>query len=201
MLQQLAPQVTPALFGLIFVEGLLAFLSPCILPMIPIYLLYLGGEEAAGERAGVRLFLNTLGFIAGLTPLILVLHLNRRFKLPDSWFVIGDSALLAGVGQIGIMPLLVLGAQTCPKQVEGTMYALLMSIINVGSVVSDNLGGLLTWAVGVTENDFHNLWILVLICNIANLLPIPLLYTLVPKEEDLAVHDSERAERSRLVPS
>lgn len=49
MLQQLAPQVTPSLFGLIFVEGLLAFLSPCILPMIPIYLLYLGGEEAAGK--------------------------------------------------------------------------------------------------------------------------------------------------------
>lgn len=73
MLQQLAPQVTPSLFGLIFVEGLLAFLSPCILPMIPIYLLYLGGEEAAGERAGVRLFLNTLGFIAGFTVVFVAL--------------------------------------------------------------------------------------------------------------------------------
>lgn len=41
--------------------------------MIPIYLLYLGGEEAAGERAGVRLFLNTLGFIAGFTVVFVAL--------------------------------------------------------------------------------------------------------------------------------
>ncbi|HPT82969.1 MAG TPA: cytochrome c biogenesis CcdA family protein [Limnochordia bacterium] len=73
MLQQLAPQVTPSLFGLIFVEGLLAFLSPCILPMLPIYLMYLGGEEAQGERAGVRLLVNTLGFIAGFTLIFVVL--------------------------------------------------------------------------------------------------------------------------------
>ena len=73
MLQQLAPQVTPSLFGLIFVEGLLAFLSPCILPMIPIYLLYLGGEEAAGEKAGRRLLLNTLGFITGFTLVFVAL--------------------------------------------------------------------------------------------------------------------------------
>ena len=32
MLQELAPKVTPSLFGLIFVEGLLAFLSPASCP-------------------------------------------------------------------------------------------------------------------------------------------------------------------------
>lgn len=73
MLQELAPKVTPSLFGLIFVEGLLAFLSPCILPMIPIYLLYLGGEEAGGERAGLRLLVNTLGFVAGFTVVFVAL--------------------------------------------------------------------------------------------------------------------------------
>jgi len=45
----------------------------------------------------------------------------------------------------------------------GTLYALLMSTLNVGGVVSDNLGGLLTWAIGVTATDFSRLWILVLV--------------------------------------
>lgn len=49
MLQAAAPEISLSLFGLIFAEGFLAFLSPCILPMIPIYLLYLGGME--GRKA------------------------------------------------------------------------------------------------------------------------------------------------------
>ncbi|NMB02182.1 MAG: cytochrome c biogenesis protein CcdA [Firmicutes bacterium] len=64
----MAPEFTFSLFGLIFVEGFLAFLSPCILPMIPIYLLYLGGREGKeGQKGGWRLVVNTLGFIAGFT--------------------------------------------------------------------------------------------------------------------------------------
>lgn len=40
-------------FFLVFLEGLLAFISPCILPMLPVYLLYLSGKstEAAGNEA------------------------------------------------------------------------------------------------------------------------------------------------------
>jgi len=60
-----------------------------------------------------------LAFLAGLTPLILITHANRKIGLPDQMFVIGDAALLSGVGQIAILPLLILGAQTCPPAVEG----------------------------------------------------------------------------------
>lgn len=66
MLGQMAPEVTLSLYGLIFVEGFLAFISPCILPMIPIYLLYLGGSEGETKNLS-RLVLNTLGFIAGFS--------------------------------------------------------------------------------------------------------------------------------------
>jgi len=70
-----------------------------------------------------------------------------------------------------------------------------MSTLNIGGVVSDNLGGLLTWAIGVTANDFSKLWILVLVCNICNLIPIPLLFFLVPKEEEFErIHEQQRLE-------
>ena len=72
MLGQALPEVTLSLFGLIFVEGLLAFLSPCILPLLPIYLMYLSGNESIAGRKS-RLVINTLGFIAGFTVVFVLL--------------------------------------------------------------------------------------------------------------------------------
>ncbi len=69
-----APAFSPGMLALVFVEGLAAFLSPCILPMLPVYLLYLGGGEAGAERKSRRLLMgNTGGFILGFTLLFLAL--------------------------------------------------------------------------------------------------------------------------------
>lgn len=73
MLQSMAPEISLSLFGLIFAEGFLAFLSPCILPMIPIYLLYLGGIEEKKEQQSRRLIINTLGFVAGFSLVFIAL--------------------------------------------------------------------------------------------------------------------------------
>ncbi|NLJ81341.1 MAG: cytochrome c biogenesis protein CcdA [Firmicutes bacterium] len=73
MLGQVAlPEVTLSLFGLIFLEGIFAFLSPCILPMIPIYLMYLGGGEFS-RKSRARLLVNTLGFMAGFSLVFILL--------------------------------------------------------------------------------------------------------------------------------
>lgn len=50
----------------------MAFISPCILPMLPIYLLYLGGSEGKG-RSQRHLLFNTLGFIAGFSLVFVAL--------------------------------------------------------------------------------------------------------------------------------
>jgi cytochrome c-type biogenesis protein len=50
-----------------FAAGLVGFLSPCVLPLLPGYVGYMTGA-AAGERVGVRKALpGTLAFVAGLT--------------------------------------------------------------------------------------------------------------------------------------
>ncbi len=54
----------------LFLEGLLAFVSPCMLPMLPVYLMYLAAETEHGRRASV---VNTLGFVAGFTLLFMAL--------------------------------------------------------------------------------------------------------------------------------
>ena len=59
-----------------FVEGILTFISPCILPMLPIYFIYLAGETNEGgvEEGAKRknLIVNSIGFVMGFT-LIFVL--------------------------------------------------------------------------------------------------------------------------------
>ena len=47
-----------------FFEGIVTFISPCLLPMLPIYLSYFAG---GGERSSRRTLCNVLGFILGFT--------------------------------------------------------------------------------------------------------------------------------------
>ena len=41
--------------------------------------------------------------------------------------------MLQFVGELNIMPILVLACRMCPKHIEATMYAMLMSTINFGN--------------------------------------------------------------------
>ena len=47
-----------------FLEGIITFISPCLLPMLPIYLSYFAG---GGERTMRRTLISACGFAAGFT--------------------------------------------------------------------------------------------------------------------------------------
>ncbi|MCL2111058.1 MAG: cytochrome c biogenesis protein CcdA [Clostridiales bacterium] len=57
---------------LLFLEGIITFISPCLLPMLPLYVSYFAAGEA-GEAAdgttgsGRRTLINSLGFVLGFT--------------------------------------------------------------------------------------------------------------------------------------
>jgi hypothetical protein len=71
--------------------------------------------------------------------------------------------------------VLVLSARLCPKGIEASLFALLMSVSNLSGLLSQELGALLTYWLGVTETNFDKLWLLVMITNLSTLLPLPLL--------------------------
>lgn len=110
-----------------------------------------------------------------VSQLVLVYHLNRQLGIPDELFTFGDDVVLAVLGQLAFMPTLVLAARLCPPGVEGTLFALLMSIFNGGGIVGSELGALLTRVMGVTDVDFRNLGMLIVVCNLSSLLPLPFL--------------------------
>jgi folate/biopterin transporter len=111
----------------------------------------------------------------GLTTLILVTHANRALGIDDRWFSLGDSLVLTVMGQIAYMPILVLAARLCPPGVEATLFALLMSIVNLAGLVSYETGAVLMHWMGITENNFSNLPLLIVLTNLSTLLPLPLI--------------------------
>ena len=67
-----------------FIAGVLAFLSPCVLPIIPAYLSYISGvgiEEVQEERKlfNVRIFLATLFFVIGFSIVFTMLGAGASF--------------------------------------------------------------------------------------------------------------------------
>jgi len=111
-------------------------------------------------------------FLLENTLLLLVLHVNRDMGIPDYVFAFAERVVLTLISQFITMPMVVLGARVCPVGVEGTLYALLMSVTNFGGVISSEWGSLFTQMFGVTSTNFTNLWKLVLLCNVMDLIPI-----------------------------
>lgn len=130
-----------------------------------------------------KIFLVTtvIGSALGMTQVLLVTGLNRQFGISDEWFSIGDSLIITVLGQASFMPVLVLAAKLCPPGMEATLFATLMSISNAGSVTGGLVGAGLTRVFGVTRDSFGNLPLLIVVCNLSSLLPLPLL-GLLPEE-------------------
>ena len=53
-----------------FLEGIITFISPCLLPMLPIYLTYFAGS---GERTTKKTVTGALGFVTGFTAVFIAM--------------------------------------------------------------------------------------------------------------------------------
>lgn len=57
---------------LTFLEGIASFISPCLLPMLPIYISYFIGEDNSNTR---KALINSIGFVTGFTLVFLLLSI------------------------------------------------------------------------------------------------------------------------------
>ena len=63
-----------------YIAGLLSFLSPCVLPLVPIYFFYITGisakelkEKTLSKKEKIKIFLNSLMFIAGFSVVFILI--------------------------------------------------------------------------------------------------------------------------------
>ena len=56
-----------------FLEGIITFISPCLLPMLPIYISYFAGGNTDTKAGKYKAFKNSLGFVAGFTVVFVLM--------------------------------------------------------------------------------------------------------------------------------
>ncbi|XP_027356912.1 probable folate-biopterin transporter 2 [Abrus precatorius] len=120
--------------------------------------------------------------VSGMLDLIMVIRLNLKFGIPDYVFVMVVESVAQMTNRLKWMPMLVLSSKLCPSGIEGTFFALLMSIENAGVLSASWGGGFLLHMLRITRTKFDNLWLAILIRNILRITPLSLLF-LVPKTD------------------
>ncbi len=99
---------------LVFLEGILSFFSPCVLPLLPVYMSYLAGNTTTKDNSGIsfnrrKVFLHTLCFILGISFAFFLLGmsfttLGRFFQSNKVVFarVSGILIIVLGLFQLGL---------------------------------------------------------------------------------------------------
>lgn len=108
----------------VFLQGLLSFFSPCVLPLIPLYIGYLsGGAKTTDEDGSIRykqskVMLNTLFFVFGISFAFFLLGfgftaIGQFFHEYQTWFtrIGGVIIILFGLNQLGLF-----GSNTSGKE-------------------------------------------------------------------------------------
>lgn len=105
------------------------------------------------EKFGIVIMVGIFGSsIFKLTQLLVVTKIAPYF-----YIVLGDGVAESFFGQLTLMPLIVLAAKGCKDGVEGSVYALLMSICNFSNILGNWAGGFISKIFNVTQDNFDNL--------------------------------------------
>jgi hypothetical protein len=119
--------------------------------------------------AGIVLSLPTIGLFYGA---------NEWVGLSPRAFAFIDTTISAPLGQLAMVPMLVLIAKTAPRGAEATMFAIMASLMNLALSASELFTRYLNTAYGVTQTSYENLgglMITVAVLGAVPLLAVPLL--------------------------
>jgi hypothetical protein len=106
--------------------------------------------------------------------------------IPAPYFAVFGEATQDVIDRILHMPLLVLAAQICPDNIEGTLFAFIMGMSNMGGSYAGEFGSWLTGYLGVTNADFSGLPIAMFLRAAHTVLPILLLW-MIPDQNPTEV--------------
>lgn len=120
--------------GSLFLEGLLSFFSPCVLPLIPVYFAYLStGSKSTDEEGNVhydrmKTFLLTVGFVLGIISVFAIASLAAPLlrNVFQSYAVLfeiigGCFLIMMGLVALEIIQIPLLSKLAANRRTEGSM--------------------------------------------------------------------------------
>ena len=118
-----------------FLEGIITFISPCLLPMLPIYISYFAG---GGERSIGKTLKGAFGFVVGFTAVFMAMgalagtlgSFLREYQTAVN-IVSGLVVIFFGLNFLGVFKLNLFrgGGNTVAKKGMGFWAALLFGVI------------------------------------------------------------------------
>ncbi|MDR7855587.1 cytochrome c biogenesis protein CcdA [Tissierella sp.] len=123
-----------------FGAGFLSFFSPCILPLIPAYIMYITGTNMEDELEKKRLFAltRTMGFVIGFTIVFMIMGTSASFigklfiRNKDLFSKIsGIIIIIFGLNMMGIIKLRFLNISRrikAPKKITSWFSSILMGM-------------------------------------------------------------------------
>jgi len=130
-------------FGISFLAGLASFLSPCVFPLVPAYISYLGGRSAfepdEESQQQWRVFSHGLAFVIGFSLVFIILGvatsaLGRLLQDASEWIakIGGIVVVIFGIHMTGIWRIPFLSydtrKQTGPEEEGGYWASMLMGV-------------------------------------------------------------------------
>ena len=118
-----------------FLEGIITFISPCLLPMLPIYISYFAG---GGERTTRRTLTGALGFVTGFTIIFVLMgalagtlgSFLREYQTAVN-IISGLIVIFFGLNFLGVFKLQLFRGGSRPMQQDnmGFFSALLFGLV------------------------------------------------------------------------
>jgi hypothetical protein len=138
-------------------------------------------------------WVSVASFILYLPSIGLFYGANEWLGLSPRTFAFIDTTISAPLGQLAMVPMLVLIARTAPQGAEATMFAIMASLMNLALSASELFTRYLNTAFAVTQQSYDGLGRLMITVGILGLVPL-LAVPLLRREE------ARLAASSRLAP-
>lgn len=135
------------LYLITFLEGIISFISPCMLPMLPLYLSYFAGDEGRGltanaadsdddKRKSRRIFLHACAFVVGFSAVFIALGvfagslgmLLTRYQTVLN-IVCGAIVILLGLSYLEIIRIPFFSGMKTAHSAGTTLSAFLFGVI------------------------------------------------------------------------
>jgi len=128
--------------------------------------------------------------LISLCSLLVILRINIKLGISDFWLLLFTSSFLSILGEFILMPILSLTCMLCPKNLEGTIFSVFTSALNLGRILAGLNGSVITSILHISSKDYVNLPWLIVVASLFSLVPLPILccisdsYFHYDKEED-----------------
>lgn len=141
-----------------FLEGIISFISPCMLPLLPLYISYFAAEGEQKEKK-IKVFLRALSFVLGFTLIFSLMGLfagtvgsflqNHKLILN---IICGMIIIVFGLSYLEVIPLNFLKGMNKSRKANSIISAFVFGIIYSVSL-SPCIGAFLGSALMMASNS------------------------------------------------